>query len=341
MADKSRIEWTDATWNPITGCSLVSPGCIRCYAMRDAAGRLKNHPSREGLTDKNGRWNGKTRFNEQWLDQPIRWRKQRRIFVCAHGDLFHENVPDEWIDRVFAVMALAPLHVFQVLTKRAKRMKEYMRSDSVAERVEQAMARYWTPLAEWPLPNVWMGVSAEDQATLDARTPHLLNTPAAVRWLSVEPLLGPVDLTMIHHDGLTNIDSLRGNHGLSLPMKGRCSALDWVVVGGESGPKARPMHPDWARAIRDQCAGAAVPFFFKQWGEWIEKDGPRCRAIRIDRHSTDSWMDPDGTLHPCTRMSYQYRSPYFDSIVRRVGKKRAGRLLDGRTHDEMPEAARG
>ena len=259
MAAKSRIEWTDATWNIITGCSRVSPGCVNCYAERLAATRLKNHPSREGLTDENGRWNGEVRFNGKWLNQPLDWKQPRRIFVCAHGDLFHEAVPNAWLDAVFAVMGQARQHVFQVLTKRPERAREYLEGLSLHH--------------SYPWPHVWIGTSVEDQPTADKRIASLLYTPAAIRWLSVEPLLAPIVLGMLRWDGITNYDALRGKHGLLLTDN--CPALDWVVVGGESGPGARPMEADWVRSLRDQCVGAGVPFFFKQWGGRTAKSGGR------------------------------------------------------------------
>lgn len=249
MAETSLIEWTDATWNPITGCTLVSEGCRHCYAARLAATRMKHHPSRAGLARLNAageaKFTGEVRLNEQWLDQPIRWRKPRRIFVCAHGDLFHEAVPDEWIDRVFAVMALAQQHTFQVLTKRPERARDYLTTRANLLRIS----------GEWPFAHIWLGTSVEDQATADARIPHLLAIPAAVRFLSAEPLLGPLDLIRaMDRAGFDPVWSIR-----------QCG-LDWVIVGGESGRGARPMHPDWARGLRDQCRAAGVAFFLKQMG---------------------------------------------------------------------------
>lgn len=253
MSKKTEIEWTDATWNPITGCSVVSSGCKHCYAMKLAGTRLKHHYSRKGLTidTKNGPvWTGEVRFNEQWLDQPLRWNKPHMIFVCAHGDLFHESVPDEWIDRILTVTAHAPQHIFQILTKRPERMRDVMQR--------------WTDMNGRPQRNLWLGVSVENQETADERIPLLLQTPAAIRWISAEPLLGHVSFRWaVWHDysrresGFVH-NHLDGTHG-----------IDWVVVGGESGQNARPMRPDWARALRDQCAEANVPFFFKQWGEWL------------------------------------------------------------------------
>ncbi|MGH7018951.1 MAG: DUF5131 family protein, partial [Brevundimonas sp.] len=230
MADNTHIEWTDATWNVVTGCSIVSPGCTNCYAMKLAGTRLRDHPSRKGLTvdSKAGPvWNGQVRFNADWLTQPLRWTKPRKIFVCAHGDLFHEGVTDDQLDQVFAVMALCPQHVFQVLTKRPERMRDYVQAFCKAERHVFGAARdlrpgcdldsilpeveHGEPFRMAPLPNVWLGVSVEDQTRAEQRIPALLETPAAVRWISAEPLLSPVDLTAIddqepHH----KIDALRG-----------------------------------------------------------------------------------------------------------------------------------
>ena len=245
MADGTNIQWCDATWNPITGCSRVSKGCEHCYAETLAAGRLRHHPSRAGLTDENGRWNGVVRLNKEWLWQPLGWRKPRRIFVVAHGDLFHERVPDKWIDGIFSVMSLAPQHVFQVLTKRPARMREYIKKAASSGIM-------------WPLPNVWLGTSVEDQKTADERIPALLETPAVVRWLSAEPLLGPIDFHK------APFGFLHSGHIVPANKSGRYEQIEWVVVGGESGPGYRPMDPDWARSIRDQCRLAGVPFFMKQ-----------------------------------------------------------------------------
>lgn len=264
MAEHSTIEWTDATWNPITGCTLVSEGCRHCYAAGLAATRLRNLPSRKGLARINAageaKFTGEVRLNEQWLDQPLRWKRPRRIFVCAHGDLFHENVPDGWIDRVFAVMALAPQHTFQVLTKRPERMRNYIiEAHALVPRRSIGHSMIW--------PNIWLGTSVEDQTTADARIPHLLATPAAVRFVSAEPLLGPVDFNVFKGPecyiyALTGVRSDgSGPSGFSQGPR-----LNWAIVGGESGRHARPMHPDWARSLRDQCQAAGVPFFMKQMG---------------------------------------------------------------------------
>lgn len=243
MAEYSKIEWTDATWNPITGCSVVSPGCTNCYAMKLAGTRLRHHPSRQGLTveTKAGPvWSGMVRFNDEWLLQPLRWTRPRHIFVCAHGDLFHEAVPDMWIVRVMGVMARAKQHTFQVLTKRAARMQQIMRFAAIQEAVKSLGD------GEWPPSNIWFGVSAEDGQRAGERVPILLDTPARVRFLSCEPLLGPADLT-----------NVGGKNALD-------KGVDWVIVGGESGPRARPMDPAWARSLLEQCRDHRVPFFMKQ-----------------------------------------------------------------------------
>lgn len=429
MGDKTKIEWTDATWNPITGCSVVSPGCTNCYAMRLAGTRLRHHPSRAGLTDPSKAgpvWNGQVRFNEQWLDQPLRWKRPRRIFVCAHGDLFHENAPDEWIDKVFAVMVVCPQHTFQCLTKRADRMRAYCSDEQTPFRVARQIdaiqslhnqgpeeirpvvgypgyfasshgfifsekrgrrrrisqdagkqghqrvrlyrddgdplgdrllvhrviletfigpplapsaqgrhrdgdpsnnavsnllwgdqetnwddsrrhgthrrysklqpwqvreikerakiarenadhiarvfdisatqvrniltGKQWaveTPI-EWPIRNCWLGTSVEDQKSADERIPHLLDTPAAVKWVSYEPALGPVDFHLARLRGVPR------EHYAPTDLHRVADRLHWIICGGESGPGARHMNPDWARSVRDQCHAAGVAFFMKQ-----------------------------------------------------------------------------
>lgn len=350
MADRTKIEWTDATWNPITGCSVVSPGCANCYAMKLAGTRLKHSPSRQGLTtdSKAGPvWNGEVRLNEQWLDQPMRWRDPRMIFVCAHGDLFHEAVPDEWIDRVFAVMASATRHTFQVLTKRAERMRGYLSNPDVASRIQELC--YDMPdrghTTEWhegmPLPNVWLGVSVEDQTRADERIPLLLQAPATKRFASCEPLLGLVTL----HDWLT-----RDWHPTMPPET--TPRIDWVIAGGESGPGARPMHPDWVRSLRGQCTAAGVPFFFKQWGGWIpisqmsDGESDACYDPAPERYPeatrqqrVDSCvLHADGSRWDRQRQYSQgaYEQGTGAMLMFCVGKKRAGATLDGREWRETP-----
>lgn len=359
MAENSKIEWTDATWNPITGCSIKSPGCRDCYAMQLAGTRLKNHPSRKGLTKdtKAGPvWTGEVRFNEEWIEQPLHWRRPRMIFVCAHGDLFHEGVPDEWIDRVFAVMALAPQHTFQVLTKRSDRMRRYMTDGGAYARVLRAaepLRARWPKLGSIPIsdvrhgafwPHVWLGVSAERQQEADERIPDLLATPAAVRFVSLEPLIGPIDLRNVRGGTLNALDGIDFEaigdirDGGNLSKTQRPAGLDWIIVGGESGPTARPMHPQWARDIRDQCAAAGKldRLFFKQWGAWRPSGGYIDGQLEHGTHgvsATTGKVAPAGDLM-CGNVSGDEWSGY--GIIRRVGKKSAGRLLDGELHNGMP-----
>jgi protein gp37 len=321
MSLNSYIEWTDATWNPVRGCTKISPGCTHCYAetFAERFRGVPGHPYEHGFD---------LRLVPEKLPEPLHWRRPRMIFVNSMSDLFHEDVPDEWIDKVFAVMALCPQHTFQMLTKRAERMRNYMfRKDERGRHCGMTYAaliaatrRHDTPpldLRTWPLPNVWLGVSAEDQTRADERIPHLLETPAAVRFVSAEPLLGPIDLETIAHGG-NLINAL--SPAIGMPRDGHDShiwfsrepgtILDWIIVGGESGNGARPMHPDWARSIRDQCQAAGVPFFFKQWGQW---------------HA-------DALLYTDT----QGRNP---PPWMKIGKRAAGCLLDGREWNEMPERA--
>ena len=261
MADKTGISWTSATWNPLTGCTKVSQGCKNCYAERDWR-RLVH------LSAYKGRAFTDVGIHPERLEQPLRWTKPRMIFVNSMSDLFHEDVPDEFIDRVFAVMGnvyckMDTPHTFQILTKRPERIAKYLNDPDVLRRVTIAMKAMGLDLPgensppTWPLPNVWAGVSVEDQAVADERIPMLLQTPAAVRWISAEPLLGPIDMSAW----------LATNHLADIVGGPR---IDWLVVGGESGPKARPMKLDWARSLREQCKEANVPLFFKQTGVWQE-----------------------------------------------------------------------
>jgi protein gp37 len=255
MSDNSAIEWTDSTWNPVTGCTEVSPGCDHCYA-KTFAERWRGSP---GHHFENG---FDVTLRPERIRQPLGWRKPRKVFVNSMSDLFHEAIPDEFIAKVFAVMAATPQHTYQILTKRHGRMRSLLNSEAHAERVATECAQLWevdrvAPF-RGPLPNVWLGVSVEDQKRADLRIPALMETPAAVRFLSCEPLLGPVDLTQVapglrySNSGFT---ALRGN-----------PRIHWVIVGGESGNGARPMDPEWVRSLRDQCVAAEVPYFMKQWG---------------------------------------------------------------------------
>lgn len=267
MGAQTSIAWTDCTWNPVRGCSRVSEGCRNCYAERQSARFSDPGQPFHGFASRRvGRafgtsWTGKVELVESKLREPLSWRKPRRVFVNSMSDLFHEALPDEAIDRVFAVMACAGRQRFQVLTKRAKRMAEYMakRAKSAqpwkdaARTVGYSLEFEGLSLVRWPLPNVWLGVSVEDQATADARIPFLLHTPAAIRFISAEPLLEAVDLMVWE------------NKGHDLP------SIDWVIGGGESGYGARPCDVAWLRSLRDQCEAAGVAFFCKQLGAWPVK----------------------------------------------------------------------
>ncbi|UXY33184.1 DUF5131 family protein [Streptomyces sp. HUAS TT20] len=342
MADTTSIEWTraedgtpGATWNPVTGCTKVSPGCDNCYAETFA----ERWRGTEGHHFENG---FDLTLRPDRLRLPLTWRKPRRIFLNSMSDLFHQDIPDAYIAQVFAVMALAPQHTFQILSKRHARMKALLSSPTFWHQVADEGRRHFIGCQQdWlavgamlggdPLPNVWLGVSVEDQKWADIRIPVLLETPAAVRFLSCEPLLGPVDLKR----AVITMGSERG-HGLtaSYVHAGGCCerglhGIDWVIVGGESGRKARPMHPQWARDLRDQCEWAGVPYFLKQWGEFAPEDHGHDRGgITLIDAQGRSW----------NRM--EALAPQDAVRMRRVGKKNAGRLLDGKHHDAVPAAAR-
>lgn len=312
MGDKSKIEWTDATWNPITGCTKVSDGCKHCYAERlfprtygkqtvyrqykeVRGGNPPGLPVKRAFTD--------VVCHPDRLDHPLRWRRPRRIFVNSMSDLFHEDVLDNFIDQIFAVMALSPDHTFQVLTKRPERMAMYLcDEDGKADLIET-----W-----WPPNNVWLGVSAENQKTFDERVEHLAAVPAAVRFVSLEPLLGEIECGNAFDD----------------PLDGSpYGKIDWVIAGGESGPKARPSHPGWFRSLRDQCTQSGVPFFFKQWGQWLPEGQQNSAGVLCeDAYIFDEDEFP-GTVH--------FWPDHTASV--RVRKKELGRLLDGKLWDEYPK----
>lgn len=342
MGAATVIEWTDATWTPIrarnlkTGkvgwyCEHVSPGCVNCYA------ESMNRRLGTGLSFKPGhRRDIEIFLDEEMLTAPLRWRKPRMIFVCSMTDLFADFVKNEWIDRVFAVMALSPQHTYQVLTKRPARMRAYLANPAWFGRVAYRLAEFTHMTAESrsrgartaglleslqqrmaPLPKVWLGTSVEDQARADERIPHLLQTPAAVRFISAEPLLGPIVLPP---------------EFLALGKRG------WVIAGGESGRDARPMHPDRARLLRDQCVAAGVPFFFKQWGEWApftpEVGGNLGDMVR--RGEVEIVQRGGEDLVTVAKMTGGRSTLPGARYMRRAGKRAAGRLLNGREWNEMP-----
>lgn len=339
MGDTTSIEWTDATWNPTTGCTKVSPGCDNCYA-ETLAERFRGTP---GHYYEHG---FDVALRPDKLDVPLRWKRPRRIFTNSMSDLFHADIPDDYIARVFAVMACAPRHTFQVLTKRHARMRSLLTSGRFAERVEGHVrdmlpwsmaplppddhAAAWEHLAgrtystdPMPaLPGVWLGVSVEDQRWADVRVPALLATPAAVRFLSCEPLLGPVSFRWATWASLHDAGHLDGLLG-----------IDWVIAGGESGRGARPMHPGWARTLRDQCQTAGVAYLFKQWGAWAPTDTKpvaRDPATCAVQSSGVTALTPGNPFDPVER-----GHPGWE-FMRRGGKHTTGRVLDGRTWDEYP-----
>ncbi len=376
MSDKTAIEWADATINPIRArrmddvadprrrmgwhCEHVSEGCRNCYAEalnRDRFGT--------GLDYKPGHLVAKGGTVEIYLaaralTDMLRWRRPRRIFVCSMTDLFADFVPDWMIDRVFAAMALAPHHTFMLLTKRPERMRAYLSSrktfdrvvmemlvlhqqtgcPTVKDRCEQAGLPWTKPTSGhdwWPLRNVWLGVTAEDQTRADERIPVLLETPAAKRFVSVEPMLGAVHLGYIGWPNggnlkRTGLSALTGGRWIDGEYAGRVPKLNWVICGGESGPGARPMHPDWVRSLRDQCAAAGVPFLFKQWGEWRQSnfDSAPKKIIFWDGRILEN------TDENASRV-ITVEDHYAACLMARVGKRVASRLLDGVEHLAFPE----
>lgn len=249
MGDKSKIEWTDASWNFLRGCSHVSPGCDNCYAEKMASRFSGDGQAYDGLTN-NGKWTGGVRLIGDKLEQPLRWKKPRMIFVNSMSDTFHAVVPDHYINRAFDVMMEATQHTFQVLTKRPERMKNFL-TNIYTEHAGDV----------WPhrFPHVWIGASVEDQKAADERIPYLLNTPANIRFLSCEPLLGGIR-------PILKMDA-RGLDMTSLPGlwdEDNDKAIHWIIVGAESGPMARPMSEDWVRELRDMSFSNDVAFFYKQ-----------------------------------------------------------------------------
>jgi protein gp37 len=301
MTDRTGIEWTNATWNPIRGCSRVSAGCMRCYAERQAIRQIGG--AYAGLIQRTSHgpaWTGEIRVVPELLDQPLRWSKPRRIFVNSMSDLFHESVPFEFIGAVFSIMAVTSRHTYQILTKRPARMREFFAwalngHAASAFNSTDRITGCWPAAISWqaagvnkgvgydncgaafPFENVWLGVSVEDQETADERIPLLQQTPAAVRFVSYEPALGPVDFSSAWLK-----ECPRCGDTLSVPFEGggkpcpTClrpngsqggvCGIDWVIVGGESGPKARPCDIAWIRSAVEQCKAASVPVFVKQIG---------------------------------------------------------------------------
>lgn len=353
---KSKIEWTEFSWNPIFGCTKISSGCKNCYAERTARRLAHMGQSNYKMVVQDGRWNNCVVWDPSLLERPLHWRKPRRIFVCSMSDLFHEDVPLDFQIEVFDTIQKCQRHIFMVLTKRPENMLEFFGGSSGAG------------LNCAPLPNVWLGVSCSNQADADKNIPILLQIPAAVHYVSFEPLLEGIDLIGKNKSRMGKKGYLPnylkpffckecGRHLTTPPstvtqMCGYCGGnsfvmrktIDWVIVGGESGPGARPMHPQWVRDIRDDCVKAGVPFFFKQWGEWEE-----ATHENAERHGYIVLNGRQGLLLPYNAKRYIYLNfdgtDYQDNpqpgstAMARVGKKMAGRILDGRIWDEMPDGA--
>jgi protein gp37 len=321
VSTDTKIEWTDRTWNPVTGCTKVSPGCDNCYA-ENIANRFAGSAAFPRGFDVQVRANK--------VNDPLSWRKPSRVFVNSMSDLFHNDVPESWLADIFAVMAAARRHTFQVLTKRHGRMRSLMNSEQFQNEVRLRATGKGLAVEDfrWPLPNVWLGVSVEDQKRADLRIPALVDTPAAVRFLSCEPLLGPVWIDDYVWAACTCCDGEGHDEACARCADSRCESghirkLDWVIVGGESGRSARPMAPQWATSLRDQCAQNHVPFFFKQWGEYAPTG-----YLVIGGTSRGAIL----TGEPVDDLGHRVE-------LARVGKKNAGRELDGRTWDEFPKGA--
>jgi len=321
VADTTGIEWCDSTFNPWMGCTRVSPACDDCYAARSTPARTL------GITWGPGEPRRRTsvanwKQPEQWQRQAAEFRakhgRRRRVFCASLADVFDNEVPDQWRVDLFRLIASTPDLDWQLVTKRIGN-------------VARMLGDYRTvPL----LPNIWLGITVVNQPEYDRDIGKLLRVPAAVHFLSIEPMLSAIDMRM---------------GGASMPDYSEhrpLARLDWVICGGESGPKARPMHPDWARSLRDQCAAAGVPFLFKQWGEWAEQDGDKpTRTFGVETDIGETLASRcDGFISYAGEFVRSMDDATTDDPYRglvRIGKKAAGRLLDGRTHDEFPEVAHG
>lgn len=315
MAENSKIEWTHHTFNPWWGCAKVSPGCDHCYAERDA-GRFDPKTTLWGVDA------ARREFGDKHWNDPVRWNKdagnrgvRERVFCASMADVFDKNAPKGARERLWALIKVTPNLDWLLLTKRIGNAKDMLPAD-------------WGD----GYPNVWLGASIVNQMEADRDIPKLLSVPASVRFLSMEPLLGLVDLSEVPIGMLGAIPP------------GPSRKLHWVIVGGESGPNARPMHPNWVFSLRDQCEAAGVPFLFKQWGEWAPRSD--CYHTRKDGKSYAD-LDPGAEKWPSIRLTENAGNGRDlkdvdggdDAYMQRVGKKEAGRLLKGRVHDGYPSAA--
>lgn len=322
MAD-TKIEWAQKVWNPVTGCSKVSQGCKNCYAEVMHKRLMKMQPDKYNRPFLDG-----ASPHEPSLEIPLHWKKPQRIFVNSMSDLFHEDVPHDFILRVLMVIRECPQHIFQILTKRPKRAKEFFNGFLIASQKLSRDIR-----GEFPFPNLWLGVSVEDQATADERIPLLLQTPAAIRFLSVEPMLQSIELKFIgcpecgHSENYWFPNFTICHHCHKEVKSPPDNIINWVICGGESGKNARPMNPDWVRSLRDQCKEANVPFFFKQWGEWLHENLLKPEVfLELMSHRTAKKYKQQSISN----------GVYLDNYVW-LGKKKAGKLLDGVEHNEFPK----
>ncbi|MCK4640417.1 MAG: phage Gp37/Gp68 family protein [Candidatus Marinimicrobia bacterium] len=388
----TKIEWTDKSLNHIAGCTKKSEGCLNCYSEKMSVRQagMEKKRIREGRNDIEphyanvitaGRFNNHIHVRADWdrLMKPLQWKKPKMIFVNSMADTFHPDVPDEYIDSLWLMMALCssiqrykndnmdePVgephgHCFQILTKRPERMQKYLTERCLSEIIQDATDKLfgegmgeWEDWVHWNienhkvLPNVWLGVSVENQKTADERIPWLLKTPASVRFISAEPLLEYINFINLKGKKDSNtlsIDATIGKviHNDFTFTSEKINKLDQIIVGGESGSNARPMHPDWVRSIRDQCEKAGIAFFFKQWGAWCpgKATGEDCE------HFKNSYRFPNGEIVSLPRYGnhecYQWKTGEFkkwatgELVSFKTGKKKAGNVLDGKIYEEYPE----
>jgi len=307
---KTKIDWCDEVWNPIVGCSRVSAGCDNCYAAR-MAHRLTGNVK---VIDKYmavEAWDGHVQFDEKSLGQPLLWHKPKRIFVNSMGDIFHKNVPTKWIDDVLEIISACPQHTFMILTKRPELIEEKLYGVTIDNPCRELGGGDY-------LPNLWLGVSVEDQKTADERIPLLLQTTAAHRFISVEPMLGEVDImhTVWNHTPESAITPHMKIYDKTTMQAPLLPGINWVICGGENGPGARPIHPDWVNNLYDQCSCASVPFFFKGWGEHLPLYYASSEQI----------------------LKHKDVGVFADMPTYRVGKAVSGHLLNNREIREIPAA---
>ncbi|MDL2306603.1 phage Gp37/Gp68 family protein [Desulfovibrio sp. OttesenSCG-928-C06] len=331
--NNTKIEWCDVTWNPVTGCPgpKVSPGCANCYAERMVYSRLRGRCGYHTALPFDIHTHA-----DRWL-QPVKYKKPKRIFTCSMGDLFHERVSFGLVAKVFAVAALCPQHTFMILTKRPERMRAFMTDTSCAANDRRGtMYQLFAGQAgldpcmdglRWPLSNVWLGVTVCNQAEADVKIPVLLDTPAAKRFVSVEPMLGPINLGFRRTPTDRDYRGWNGDGPIDYVETARVDEIQWVICGGETGPKARPVNYAWVYKLAEQCWGAGTPFFFKGWGEW-----------------TPAFYQPDGgyKVHQDASIPDGFKAtPHIFAEnpgirMYRVGKRCSGRLLNEREWNEVP-----